>query len=307
MAGTNFPYANYLPKKNIKAIQIDTNPNVIGERFDINVGIVGDVKLAFHQLTEAIKPVPHRSFLDKTLKRKAVWDKWMEKDMNNTSAPIRPERLMKAINDYSKDDAVYSIDVGTSTVWGTRYLDLNVNNKFIISAWLGTMGCGLPGALASNIAYPGRQAIAITGDGAFQMVMQDFATAVQYDLPMTIFVLNNKQLSFIKYEQQAAGELEYAIDFSDMDHAKFAEAAGGKGYVLKDPNRIDEIVEAALNENVPTVVDVHVDPNAAPLPGQIVNEEAYGYGKWAYRSITEDKEFDFDKVPPISVAAKRFL
>ncbi|MDU6794101.1 MAG: thiamine pyrophosphate-dependent enzyme, partial [Staphylococcus sp.] len=143
--------------------------------------------------------------------------------------------------------------------------------------------------------------------GAFQMVMQDFATAVQYDLPMTIFVLNNKQLSFIKYEQQAAGELEYAIDFSDMDHAKFAEAAGGKGYVLKDPNRIDEIVEAALNENVPTVVDVHVDPNAAPLPGQIVNEEAYGYGKWAYRSITEDKEFDFDKVPPISVAAKRFL
>lgn len=138
MAGTNFPYANYLPKKNIKAIQIDTNPNVIGERFDINVGIVGDVKLAFHQLTEAIKPVPHRSFLDKTLKRKAVWDKWMEKDMNNTSAPIRPERLMKAINDYSKDDAVYSIDVGTSTVWGTRYLDLNVNNKFIISAWLGT-------------------------------------------------------------------------------------------------------------------------------------------------------------------------
>ena len=233
MAGTNFPYANYLPKKNIKAIQIDTNPNVIGERFDINVGIVGDVKLAFHQLTEAIKPVPHRSFLDKTLKRKAVWDKWMEKDMNNTSAPIRPERLMKAINDYSKDDAVYSIDVGTSTVWGTRYLDLNVNNKFIISAWLGTMGCGLPGALASNIAYPGRQAIAITGDGAFQMVMQDFATAVQYDLPMTVFVLNNKQLSFIKYEQQAAGELEYAIDFSDMDHAKFAEAAGGKGYVLK--------------------------------------------------------------------------
>ena len=109
--------------------------------------------------------------------------------MNNTSAPIRPERLMKAINDYSKDDAVYSIDVGTSTVWGTRYLDLNVNNKFIISAWLGTMGCGLPGALASNIAYPGRQAIAITGDGAFQMVMQDFVTNNCHSLNM-----NNKLL-----------------------------------------------------------------------------------------------------------------
>ena len=80
---------------------------------------------------------------------------------------------------------------------------------------------------------------------------------------MTIFVMNNKQLSFIKYEQQAAGELEYAIDFSDMDHAKFE--AGGKGYVLKDPSRIDEVVEAALNENVPTIVDVHVDPNLCTI------------------------------------------
>ena len=150
---------------------------------------------------------------------------------------------MKSISKYSDDDAVFSIDVGTSTVWSTRYLNLSVNNKFIISSWLGTMGCGLPEQLLQN-RFPKRQAISISGDGAFQMVMQDFATAVQYDLPMTIFVMNNKQLSFIKYEQQAAGELEYAIDFSDMDHAKFAEAAGGKGYVLKDPSRIDEVVEA---------------------------------------------------------------
>lgn len=307
MAGTNYPYVDYLPKKNIKAIQIDTNPDVIGHRFSVNVGIVGDAKLAFHQLTDAIKHVPQRPFLEKTLERKAVWDKWMEQDMNQESTPIRPERLMKSISKYSDDDAVFSIDVGTSTVWSTRYLNLSVNNKFIISSWLGTMGCGLPGAIASKIAFPKRQAISISGDGAFQMVMQDFATAVQYDLPMTIFVMNNKQLSFIKYEQQAAGELEYAIDFSDMDHAKFAEAAGGKGYVLKDPSRIDEVVEAALNENVPTIVDVHVDSNAAPLPGKIVNEEAINYGKWAYRSITEDKKLDFDEIPPISVAAKRFL
>ena len=214
---------------------------------------------------------------------------------------------MKAINDNLKDDAIISADVGTSTVWSTRYLNLSVNNKFIISSWLGTMGCGLPGAMAAKIAYPKRQAVAITGDGAFQMVMQDFATAVQYDLPMTIFVLNNKQLSFIKYEQQAAGELEYAIDFSDMDHAKFAEAVGGKGYVVRDASRLDDIVEEAMAQDVPTIVDVHVDPNAAPLPGKIVNEEAFGYSKWAYRSITEDKNLDFDQIPPISVAAKRFL
>ncbi|HDC5613103.1 TPA: pyruvate oxidase [Staphylococcus aureus] len=307
MVGTNYPYVDYLPKKNIKAIQIDTNPKNIGHRFNINVGIVGDSKIALHQLTENIKHVAERPFLNKTLERKAVWDKWMEQDKNNNSKPLRPECLMASINKFIKDDAVISADVGTATVWSTRYLNLGVNNKFIISSWLGTMGCGLPGAMASKIAYPNRQAIAIAGDGAFQMVMQDFATAVQYDLPLTVFVLNNKQLAFIKYEQQAAGELEYAVDFSDMDHAKFAEAAGGKGYTIKSASEVDAIVEEALAQDVPTIVDVYVDPNAAPLPGKIVNEEALGYGKWAFRSITEDKHLDLDQIPPISVAAKRFL
>ena len=112
----------------------------------------------------------------------------MEQDMNQESTPIRPERLMKSISKYSDDDVRFSIDVGTSTVWSTRYLNLSVNNKFIISSWLGTMGCGLPGAIASKIAFPKRQAISISGDGAFQMVMQDFATVAQYDLPMTILL-----------------------------------------------------------------------------------------------------------------------
>lgn len=307
MVGTNYPYVDYLPKKNIKAIQIDTNSKNIGHRFNINVGIIGDSKIALHQLTENIKHVAERPFLNKTLERKAVWDKWMEQDKNNNSNPLRPERLMASINKFIKDDAVISADVGTATVWSTRYLNLGVNNKFIISSWLGTMGCGLPGAIASKIAFPNRQAIAIAGDGAFQMVMQDFATAVQYDLPLTVFVLNNKQLAFIKYEQQAAGELEYAVDFSDMDHAKFAEAAGGKGYTIKNASEVDAIVEEALAQDVPTIVDVYVDPNAAPLPGKIVNDEALGYGKWAFRSITEDKHLDLDQIPPISVAAKRFL
>ena len=168
MIGTNFPFVKYLPKKNIKAIQIDTKEENISHRFDINVGILGDSKIALQQLTENIKHVAKRPFLDKALDRKAVWDKWMEQDLNNNNSPLRPERLMKAINDNLKEDAIVSADVGTSTVWSTRYLNLGVNNKFIISSWLGTMGCALPGAMASKIAYPNRQAVAIAGDGAFK-------------------------------------------------------------------------------------------------------------------------------------------
>lgn len=307
LLGTNYPYVDYLPKKNIKAIQIDTNPEVIGHRFDVNVGIVGDSKLALQLLTDSINYVTEREFLNKSLERKATWDAWMRKDKSNNSNPIRPERLMDAINKASTDDAIFSVDVGTSTVWSTRYLNLTTSNKFIVSSWLGTMGCALPGALAAKRAYPNRQVIGIAGDGAFQMVMQDFATAIQYDLPMVIFVLNNEQLSFIKYEQQSAGELEYAIDFTDIDLAQFAESCGGVGYNLKDPSKIDEVVEDALAENKPTIVNVYVDSTAAPLPGKIVKDEAYGYGKWAYRSITEDKKLDYNEIPPLTTAAKRFF
>src|SRR5699024_11230005 len=105
-----------------------------------------------------------------------------------------------------------------------------------------------------------------------------FATAVQYDLPMTIFVLNNQELSFIKYEQQAAGELEYAINFTDIDLAQFAESCGGVGYTLKDPNRIDEVVEEAMAQDRPTIVNVYVDENVESLYGNFVKDVSIYYG-----------------------------
>ncbi|UEX90819.1 pyruvate oxidase [Staphylococcus ratti] len=307
LVGTNYPYTDYLPHKDIPAIQIDVAKEAIGHRFNIDAPIVGDSKKSLHTLTEMIHPISQRDFLDETLKRKQKWDEWMTEDKHDESEPIRPERLMDAINKVIHEDTVIAADVGTSTVWSTRYLNLGVNNKFIISSWLGTMGCALPTAIASRIAYPGRQVIAISGDGAFEMVMQDFATAVQYNLPMVIFVLNNQELSFIKYEQQAAGELEYGIDFSDMDFAKYAEICGGVGYTLKDPKDIDAIVQTAVQQHKPTIVNVYVDVNAAPLPGQIVPEEARNYAKFAYRSLTEEGKFVFKEMPSLSTAIKRFL
>ncbi|ARJ50142.1 pyruvate oxidase [Staphylococcus lutrae] len=307
LAGTNYPYVDYLPKKDIPAIQIDASPEAIGHRFNIDAPIVGDSKLALQALTEAIEPVSKRDFLDEMLAHKETWQQWMAEDLKNDANPIRPERLMDAINKVIHEDTIIAADVGTSTVWSTRYLQLGIKNDFIISSWLGTMGCALPTAIASRIAYPGRQVIGIIGDGAFEMVMQDFATAVQYRLPMVLFILNNSELSFIKYEQQEAGELEYGIDFSDIDFAKFAESCGGIGYTLTDSKDIDGIVQTAVQQHRPTIVNVYVDKNAAPLPGKIVPEQALNYAKWAYRSLTEDHKFIFKEMPSLSTAVKRFL
>lgn len=307
LAGTNYPYVDYLPKKDIPAIQIDTDTQAIGHRFNIDAPIVGDSKMALQSLTEAIDQVDNRPFLNEMLDHKETWDLWMKEDMKNDSKPIRPERLMHAINKVINKDTVIAADVGTSTVWTTRYLNLGIDNKFIISSWLGTMGCALPTAIASRFAFPGSQVIGITGDGAFEMVMQDFATAVQYKLPMVLFVLNNRELSFIKYEQQAAGELEYGIDFSDMDFAKFAEICGGVGLTLDDPENIDAVIQTAVQQSKPTIVNVIVDHNAAPLPGKIVPEEAKNYAKWAYRSLTEDRKLVFGEMPSLTTAMKRFF
>lgn len=303
MIGTDYPYAAYLPE-GAKCVQIDIDPVRIGKRYSVTVGIVGDAADALAWLTEHTTPVANRPFLATCQAKMAKWWKWMEEDTVKKGSPIAPQAVMAAIQSIAEDDAVFSVDVGTATVWSTRYLKVT-NQDFIVSAWLGTMGCGLPGAIAAKQAFPDRQAIAISGDGAFAMVMQDFVTAVKYKWPIIVVVLNNKQLAFIKYEQQAAGQLNYGIDFNDIDYAKFAEACGGKGFRVEKYEQLQPAFEQAKASDVPVIIDVAVDVDAAPLPGKIVMDEAKGYAKFAAKSVIENHEFA--KMPPLKDATRRFL
>lgn len=303
MVGTDYPYAAYLPE-GAKCVQIDIDPVRIGKRYSVTVGIVGDAAQALAYLTEHTTPVSERPFLKTCQEKMAVWWKWMDEDKTNTKTPIAPQAVMKAIQSIAEDDAIFSADVGTATVWSTRYLHVT-NQDFIISAWLGTMGCGLPGAMAAKQAFPNRQAIAISGDGAFSMVMQDFVTAVKYKWPIIVVVLNNKELSFIKYEQQSAGQLNYGIDLQDIDYAKFAEACGGKGFRVEKFEDLQPAFEAAKESQVPVILDVAVDENAAPLPGKIVMDEAKGYAKFASKSVIENHKLE--KMPPMKDVVRRFL
>ncbi|MGK0553498.1 pyruvate oxidase [Macrococcus capreoli] len=305
MIGTNFPYVDYLPDEDVPCIQIDNNPDNIGSRHKVTVPLIGDAKEILTVLNEQLPAVKERPFLEACKENMEQWNSWLDEDRENNSMPLRPERIMAEIEKIADDDAVFSIDVGTSTVWGTRYLRLDHNNRFLTSPWLGTMGCALPGAIASKIAYPDREVIAITGDGAMAMVMQDFSTAVYHNLPMIVVVLNNKQLSFIKYEQQAAGELEYAIDFGDIDFAKFAESCGGVGITVTKPEELAGAFRHAKDVKKPVIINAYVDPDAAPLPGQIVWDEALGYAKFELRSLLEENKLE--KMPPLKTIMRRFF
>ncbi len=304
MFGNDYPYSDYLPKK-AACVQIDIDPAKISKRYQATVGLVGDAAEIISNLTAKIAPVEERKFLQACQENMQEWWKWLEEDMTKTTDPIAPEVVMANIQKIADKDAVFSIDVGTATVWSTRYLHLTPENDFIVSAWLGTMGCGLPGAIAAKKAFPDRQAIAIVGDGGFSMVMQDFATAVGLNMPMIVVVLNNQQLSFIKYEQQSAGELNYAIDLPDINYAKFAESCGGIGFRVEKMADLESAFENAKLATKPVIIDVSVDSAAAPLPGKIVMDEALGYTKFEIQSVLEDHRFA--KMPPLKTILRRFL
>ncbi|MFX3616955.1 MAG: pyruvate oxidase [Sporolactobacillus sp.] len=303
MIGTDYPYAAYLPE-GAKCVQIDIDPIHIGKRYSVTTGIVGDAAQALNYLNQHVTPVTNRPFLDTCQERMTKWWKWMSEDQSNTKTPIAPQAVMSAIQDIAEDNAVFSADVGTATVWSTRYLHVT-NQDFIISAWLGTMGCGLPGAIAAKQAFPDRQVFAICGDGAFSMVMQDFATAVKYKWPIIVVILNNKQLSFIKYEQQSAGQLNYGIDLQDIDFAKFAEACGGKGLRVQKYEDLENAFATAKASNVPFILDIAVNENAAPLPGKIVKDEAKGYAAFAAKSVLENHRME--KMPPMKDVVRHYL
>jgi pyruvate dehydrogenase (quinone)/pyruvate oxidase len=142
--------------------------------------------------------------------------------------------------------------------------------KFSVSGTLASMACGLPYAIAAQIAFPERQSVAFVGDGGFTMLMGEFATAVQYNLPIKVIIIKNNTLGMIRWEQMAfLGNPEYGVEFTPIDYAKFAEACGGKGYVLKEPDDVKPVICKALKEKKPTIVEAYVDPFEPPMPPKV--------------------------------------
>lgn len=304
LLGTNYPYVDYLPNKGCRGIQVDINPDVMGTRFPLDVAIEADVKDFLEAILSYGEVYKNDRFLLACQQTMSHWNNWMEEERSRKGEIIHPAFLMDSIEKIAKKDTIFSIDVGTSTSWGARFLKVQPTQSYLISAWLGTMGCALPGALAAKLNYPERQTISIAGDGAFSMVMQDFVTAVKYKLPFVQFVLNNQKLAFIEYEQQSAGQLNYEIDLHDIDYAKVAEACGGVGYTARTPEELEKLLPTLKEVTIPTLVNVYVADDA-PLPGKIVWDEAKGYGKFSVESIVQ--EHKMPTLPPLKEIIRQFF
>ena len=140
---------------------------------------------------------------------------------------------------------------------------------------LASMANGLPYAIAAQIAYPERQCIAFVGDGGFSMLMAEFATAVKYKLPIKVFVIKNNTLGMIKWEQMVfLGNPEYGCELHPIDFAAFAQACGGIGMTVDDPEQCGRVIDQALAAKEPVLVEAVVDPFTPPAPAKITLEQA---------------------------------
>ncbi|MFL6366512.1 MAG: thiamine pyrophosphate-dependent enzyme [Nitrososphaeraceae archaeon] len=302
MIGTSFPYIEYLPKPGqARGIQIDVKAERIGLRYPVEVGLVGDSKKVLSALIPLLSDRTTRNsssdsshhqylqerkegegepckFLRSKQQSMKEWIELLERQSKQTDGkkPIKPQAIASAVSEELQENAIISVDSGTNTIWAARFLNIRNGMKFSVSGTLASMACGLPYTIAAQVAYPERQCVAFVGDGGFAMLMSEFATAVQYNLPIKVIILKNNTLGMIRWEQMAfLGNPEFGVEFSPIDFAKIAEACGGIGYTIKEYSDIKPIMKKAMSDNTsrkPIVVEAHVDPFEPPMPPKIEPE-----------------------------------
>lgn len=277
MLGTDFPYSAFLPNgKNI--IQVDIKAAHIGRRCAVTVGIIGHVKPTMVELTKLLTQNPDDAFLSKAQTRSAAWDKTMDKKASLKKRKLTPpQAVTRMACDLADDDAVFTVDVGEVTAFAARHLRMRGTQRLLGSFNHGTLGVAFPSTMGVQALDRNRQCVALCGDGAFGMMMQDFVTAVRYELPLTIIVYNNEKLGFVELEMQATGFPKYGTKLVNPDFAAYAEICGGKGISVEKPEQLEDAIRTAYASKTPYILDVKVNPNELILPPKIDPAHAWGY------------------------------
>jgi pyruvate dehydrogenase (quinone) len=281
LLGTDFPFSEFLPNGNVKKVQIDVNPKHLGRRTALDLGLIGDVQSTLAALLPKVREKDSSSFVDKHVAQTREFDELMNHyvDKGPGIKPIRPEYLAATISAVASDNAMFFADTGTACIWMARHIKGAANRRFFASYSWASMANSVPNAFGAQLAYPGRQTIAICGDGGFTMLaVGDLPTLVERKTPVVHVILNNGALGFVKIEQQEAGFVPFGVDFKNPNFARVAEAFGAKGIRLEDPGDVKEaITEALAYKEGPVVVDALVDPYALSLPAHVPLHVAKSY------------------------------
>jgi pyruvate dehydrogenase (quinone) len=281
VAGSSFPYMEFYPKPgHAKCVQIDLDASRVGLRYPADVGLVGDCRRILEALLPMVQRKRDRSFLEKAQKGMKEWRELMLERATRTDRPMKPQVVAHNLNKYLADDAIIVSDCGTVTTWAARYITIREKMLFSASGMLATMANGLPYAVGAAVAHPGRQVVALVGDGGFTMLMGEVATMVKYKLPVKVVIIKNNVLGQIKWEQMVfEGNPQFGVQLQPIDFAAYARACGAAGFTLEDPRKVDEVYQQAFAHPGPAVVEAVVDPNEPAMPGHVTLEQAWHFAK----------------------------
>ncbi len=286
MLGTDFPYRQFYPD-HARVAQVDLRPENIGRRVRLDLGVTGDVKATIAALLPRLAERQDRKHLDAALADYAKAREGLDELAEGSPGhpPIHPQYLTAQISAAAADDAVFTFDVGTVTVWAARYLKMNGRRRMIGSLVHGSMAGAMPQAIGAQASFPGRQVISLSGDGGFAMLMGDLLTLRQQGLPVKIVVYNNGSLGFVALEMKGNGFLEFGTDLDNPDFAAMARAVGIHGVRVEDPGALPAAIAELLAHPGPALLDVVVNKQELSMPPHIEAEQVKGFGLWAARAV----------------------
>ncbi len=286
LLGTDFPYDSFLPQA--RTVQVDHDATRLGRRTALDLAVHGDVSATLRAVLPLLEQKADRSFLDDMLRRHCraledvvgAYTRDIEKHL-----PVHPEYVASVLDEVAADDAVFTVDTGMNNVWAARYLRPNGRRRVIGSFLHGSMANALPHAIGAQLAFPGRQVVAMAGDGGLSMLLGELLTVARHRLPVKTVVFNNGALGMIKLEMLVSGYPESEIDNGDVDYAGIARAMGIPAKRVTEPARVREVLAEALERPGPALVDVVTDPNALAVPPHITAAQLKGFALAAGRTV----------------------
>jgi pyruvate dehydrogenase (quinone) len=290
LLGTDFPYRQFYPE-HARVAQVDLRAESLGNRCRLELGVVGDVADTIAALLPKLKPKTDRAFLDAALahykKARADLDKLAEG--GPAGGKIHPQYVARLLSELADDDAVFTCDVGTQSVWAARYLKMNGKRRLIGSFNHASMANAMPQAIGAQASHKGRQVISMSGDGGFTMMMGDFISLSQLGLPVKVVVLNNGTLGFVELEMKASGFVDTAVDLKNPNFAAMAEAMGIKGIRVEDPAKLESALKEALAHKGPVLVDVVSARQELVMPPKATLDQAYHFGLFTLKAVMDGR------------------
>ncbi|MFD8982859.1 pyruvate dehydrogenase [Streptomyces sp. NPDC059564] len=289
LLGTDFPYNAFLPD-DVKIVQVDIRPEHLGRRSQLDLAVWGDVRETLRALNTRVRAKTDRRFLDRMLKKHAdalegVVKAYTRKVEKHT--PIHPEYVASVLDELADENAIFTVDTGMCNVWAARYLSPNGKRRIIGSFSHGSMANALPQAIGAQFTDRSRQVVSMSGDGGFSMLMGDFLTLVQYDLPVKVVLFNNSSLGMVELEMLVSGLPSYGTTNRNPDFAAIARAAGAYGVRVEKPKQLTGALKDAFQHKGPALVDVVTDPNALSIPPKISAEMVTGFALSASKIVLD--------------------